>query len=73
MPTNKTLLSKGIKLLAGSLPLLFIGPSVIYNAFMNKQNNWHYLVLAFGIVICILAVFLLFIGLRTIIQSLFND
>jgi hypothetical protein len=73
MSTNKTLLSKGIKQLAGSLPLLFIGPSVIHNAFMNKQNLWHFLVLAFGILICLLAVYLLFLGLKTLTQSLFND
>jgi hypothetical protein len=36
MGTNKELLSKGIKY--GALPLLFIGPSIIYNAFINKQN-----------------------------------
>lgn len=73
MSTNKTLLSKGIKQLAGSLPLLFIGPSVIHNAFMNKQNLWHFLVLAFGILICLLAIYLLFLGLKTLTQSLFND
>jgi hypothetical protein len=30
MGTNKELLSKGIKYLGGALPLLFIGPSIIY-------------------------------------------
>ncbi len=38
MATNKQLLSKGIKYLSGALPLLFIGPSVIYNAFMNQAK-----------------------------------
>ncbi len=73
MSTNKLLLSKGIKQLGGSLPLLFIGPSVIHNAFINKQNDWHFLVLAIGILICLLAVYLLFLGLKTLTQSLFND
>ena len=73
MATSKELLSKAIKYLAGALPLLFIGPSLIYNAFMNKENGWHYLVLAIGIVTCISAVFLMFIGLKTIMRSLFND
>ena len=73
MATNKVLLSKGIKYLAWALPLLFIGPSVIYNAFINKQNGWHYLVLAIGIMICIGAVYLMFLGLKTMVQSLFND
>ena len=73
MSINKTILSKGIKQLAWALPLLFMGPSVIHNAFMNKDNNWHYLILLFGILICFLAVYFLFSGLRKIIQSIFNE
>lgn len=73
MATNKILLSKAIKYLAWALPLLFVGPSVIYNAFINKQNDWHYLVLAIGIAICLGAVYLMILGLKTMMQSLFND
>jgi hypothetical protein len=73
MATNKELLSKGIKYLAWALPLLFIGPSLIYNAFINKQNGWHFLVLGIGIGICIGAVYLMFLGLKTMVRSLFND
>jgi hypothetical protein len=73
MATNKELLSKGIKYLAGALPLLFIGPSVIYNAFMNQQNAWHYLVLAIGIIACLAAMFLMYMGLKIIMKSIFND
>jgi hypothetical protein len=56
-----------------ALPLLFIGPSLIYNAFMNKENIWHYLVLGVGIATCIGGVYLLFLGLKTMMRSLFND
>ena len=73
MATNKALLSKSIKYLAWSLPLLFLGPSLIYNAFINKQNVWHYLVLAVGISVCIGAVILMVKGLKTMVDSLFND
>ncbi|MDN3673933.1 DUF6095 family protein [Flavobacterium branchiarum] len=73
MGTNKELLGKGVRYLMGSLPLLFIGPSVIYNAFMNQQNVWHYLVLAIGIIACIAGMFLIFYGLKTIMKGLFND
>jgi len=73
MATSKELLSKAIKYLAGALPLLFIGPSLIYNAFMNKENGWHYLVLGIGIITCISGVYLMFVGLKTIMRSLFND
>jgi hypothetical protein len=73
MSTNKELLSKGVKYLAWALPLLFIGPSLIYNAFINKENGWHYLVLGIGIAICISSVYLIVLGLKTMMRSLFND
>ncbi|SHG16571.1 hypothetical protein SAMN05444396_105162 [Flavobacterium segetis] len=73
MGTDKQMLSKGITYLAGSIPLLFLGPVVIHNAFMNKQNVWHYLVLAVGIIICILAVYFAYRGLTIIVKSLFDD
>ena len=73
MATNKEQFTKGIKYLAGALPLLFIGPVVIHNAFMNQQNVWHYLVLAIGIGLCIFGVYCLYVGLKTIMKSLFND
>jgi hypothetical protein len=73
MSTNKELLSKGVKYLAWALPLLFIGPSLIYNAFINKENTWHYLVLGIGIMICFGSVYLIVLGLKTMMRSLFND
>jgi putative Mn2+ efflux pump MntP len=71
--TNKTILGKGIKYLTGALPLIFIGPSVIFNAFMNQQNNWHYLVLAIGILACLGAMLLLFLGCKLIVKSMFDS
>ena len=73
MPTNKEILNKGIKQLSWALPLLFIVPTVIYNACINKDNLWHYLVLAVGIVICFLAVYKLFMGLKTIVNSMTDE
>ncbi|NHM07127.1 hypothetical protein G4D82_07830 [Flavobacterium sp. CYK-4] len=72
MAVDKEVLNKAIRNLAWALPLMFIGPSVIYNAFINKQNVWHYLVLAIGIVISLGAVFLLFKGVQLIVKSLFD-
>jgi hypothetical protein len=72
MHTNKEILNKGIKHLAYALPLLFIGPSLIYNAFINKQNIWHWLVLAIGVLLCFVAVYQMFKGLNTIMKSLFG-
>lgn len=69
---NKDLLFKGIKYAVGAIPIMFIGPSVIHNAFMNKHTNWHYLVLAIGIILCVLAVFLMYKGIQTMVKSLFD-
>ena len=73
MSTNKELLSKGVKYLTGALPLMFIGPSLIYNAFMNQNNIWHYLVLGIGILACLASMYLIFLGLKYIMKALFND
>lgn len=72
MHTNRDYLNKGIKYMAWALPMFFIGPSVIYNAFQNQHTNWHYLVLAVGIAVCFFAVFFAFKGLNTIMKSLFG-
>jgi hypothetical protein len=71
--TNKDLLAKGIKYLTGALPLMFIGPTVIYNAFMNQHTNWHYLVLSIGIIACLASMYLMFTGLKIIMKGIFND
>ena len=73
MATNKELIGRGVKYLAGALPLMFLGPSLIYNAFMNQHTNWHYLVLGIGIVACIASVVIAFLGLKIIMKGIFND
>ncbi len=70
---NKALLEKGIKYMLYALPLMFIGPSVIYNAWINKQNTWHYLVLVIGITICFLAVYFMFKGIKSLTDALFEN
>ncbi len=72
MATNKEVLNQGIKYLAWALPLLFVGPTIIYNAFINKGNVWHYLVLAVGIAVCFFAMYFMFKGLNTIMKSIFG-
>lgn len=72
MSTNKKILFKGIKFLSGALPLLFIGPVVINSAFKNQKHPLYFYVLILGIVACILAIFLIFKGVNTIVKSLFD-
>jgi len=70
--TNKTLLGKGIKYLAGALPLTLIGPTILYSAFNNQEHPLYIAVLLLGILACAGAMFLMFKGIRTLIKSLFD-
>ncbi|WP_026711237.1 DUF6095 family protein [Flavobacterium filum] len=70
---NKELLFKGLKYSVGAIPLMFLGPILIHNAFMNKHTWIHYIVLGMGILICITSVYLMFKGIQIIMKSLFDE
>lgn len=70
MPTNKDILNKGIKFLAWALPAVFIGPSLIHFAFINKQQALFPVILGIGILISFTGIFLIFKGIITIINSM---
>lgn len=70
--TNKEVLAKGIKTLAMSLGALVAGPVIVYNSFMNQDHPLYYLVLGVGIVIMLIAIFLLLYGINTILKSFFD-
>jgi len=72
MSTNKDLLYKGVKYSIGSFPLMFIGPIVIHSSFKNQSSPLYIPVLTVGILICFFSAFLLFKGVRTITNALFN-
>ncbi len=73
MATNKEVLNKGIVFLASAVPLMFIGPSVIHFAFINKHQPLFWLVLAIGIAMCLGGIILAFKGLLKIVNSLFKS
>ena len=70
MPINKDILYKGIKYMAWALPMFFIGPTVINSSFKNREHTFFIPVLGLGIIVSVLAVVLLFSGLRTIVKSM---
>ncbi len=70
--TNRELLGKGIKYLAGALPLTLLGPVVLYSAFHNKENPYYIFVLIFGLLAFIGAIILMFLGIKTIIKAIFD-
>lgn len=70
--TNKEVLAKGIKTLAMALGALAAGPVIVYNAFMNQEHPLYYIVLSIGILIMLLAIFLIFKGISTVLKSFFD-
>lgn len=71
--TNKEVLFKGVRYLAGALPLMFIGPSVIYSAFNNREHPLYVAVLILGLLACASAMFLIYKGINTIMKAIFDS
>lgn len=69
--TNKTILVKGIRTMGLSLLCMFLGPTLLYIAFSNQEKPLYIPILIVAILICILAIFLVFKGLKTIMDSMF--
>ena len=70
--TNKTLLGKGLKFMAGALPLIIIGPVVLFSSFKNQDHPWFIPILILGLLALAGAIFLLIKGIRIIMRSLFD-
>lgn len=73
MATDKKTIFKGIRLLAICLPLMFIGPTIIYSSFNNQSNDFYYPILILGIACCMIAMYLMFRGLNMMTKGIFND
>jgi hypothetical protein len=70
--TNKEKLGKGVKFLAIALPLLFLGPSVLFSAFNNQDKPLYIPVLIVGLLVCGAAMFFIFKGIKTLVSALFD-
>tara|TARA_B100000929_G_C15383593_1_gene378712 strand:+ start:101 stop:322 length:222 start_codon:yes stop_codon:yes gene_type:complete len=70
--TNRKVLSTGIKYLAGALPLVMIGPSVLYSAFNNQDHPLYIPILILGILATFAAIFLMFKGIMTVVKAVFD-
>lgn len=70
--TDKEKLGKGVKYMAFAIPLIFLGPSILYSAFNNQDKPLYILVLIIGLLACAGAIFLLFKGIGTLIKALFD-
>lgn len=70
--TNQSLLMKGLKYLAGALPLSFLGPVVLFSSFKNQEHAWFIPVLIFALIAMAAAIFLMFKGISTVMKALFD-
>ena len=71
--TNKERLDKGIRFLAISLVLIFLGPSIIFSAFKNQEHPLYIPVLIIGIIIAIGAMVMIFLGIKKAVSAFFDD
>lgn len=70
--TNKELLMKGLKFLAGALPLSFIGPVVLYSSFKNQDHPWFIPILILALLTMAAAIFFMFKGISTVMKAMFD-
>lgn len=70
--TDKEKLAKGIQILAMSLGAIALGPIVLYNAFMNKEHPFFWVVASVGVLLMFLAIFLILRGIKFMLDSFFN-
>ena len=70
--TDKELLTKGLQRLGICLLLMFIGPSFLYFVMSNEGRAFYVPLLIIAILICIAAILFLFLGIRTIMNSMFG-
>ena len=69
--TNKEVLAKGLKLMAGSLICMFAGPVILHSAFKNQDKPLYIPVLIIGLIVAAGAIILAFKGMRKIMDSIF--
>ena len=70
--TDKDLLVSGIKKMALALICMFIGPTLTYISAEIEDSTKKIAALVLGILICLIAIYLAFMGIKTIMKSKLN-
>jgi hypothetical protein len=70
--TDKVQLYKGIKTMIFAALTLFMGPIILSMALSQPENSLYIPLLIVGVLICAFAVFLIFKGIRIIMDSMFK-
>ena len=71
--TNKEVLIKGVKYLSICALLMFLGPSFLYFVMSNSEKAFYIPLLIIGILLCLSAIIMLFVGIKTILDSMFKN
>ena len=71
--TDKDVLINGLRKMGISLIFMFLGPTLLYIAFSNKEKPLYIPLLILGLIICGMAIFFAFKGIQTIMDSMFNN
>ena len=70
--TDKELLMKGLKRMGFSLIFMFLGPTLLHIAFSNKEKPLYIPILVIAIIICTLAIYFVFNGIKIILDSIMH-
>lgn len=70
--TDKQLLYKGLKIIALTGLMMFLGPTLLYIGIANKSSELSVVTIIVGGVICLAAIVMAFYGLNTIMRSMFK-
>lgn len=70
--TNKEVLVEGIKKMGIAIVLLFTGPTLLHLVLTNREKPFFIPLFIVGILICGLAIYFIFKGIKNIINSLFD-
>ena len=66
-------MGRGLNRLILSLFFMFLGPTIVFSAFKNEGHEFYYFVLILGTIFCLMAVYLLYLGIMTIVKSLSEE
>ncbi|MDA0201714.1 MAG: DUF6095 family protein [Bacteroidetes bacterium] len=70
---NKPFLKKGLKKMSWFLLCCFIGPVIVHQAFKNQDHPFFIPVLILGMLFLILAFYLGFSGIKTLVNALLGQ
>ena len=73
MSNKKSHLQKGINIMAAVLPLLILSPIIINIGFKALQKDGIYAFLVVGILLSITTIILFVLGIKALLNHLFND